>query len=184
MLDRLFGLLENGAVAAPLVGLAIGGALGLSPVALPMVPTVIATVSPGRVGPGGERTRIPMVRAFPTILAFTAGMNGLLGMVGTVFVGVAAFLTRASIVLHMLAATILGVIGLRLVLRRTSLCKRAQAIPLGIPEAFVFGAFFAFGGCPSCGPVALAVGSTTAAYAGPGVAALTILAFVVGHAVS
>lgn len=183
MIDWLFDLVESGAIAAPLFGLALGSALAVSPVAMPMIPAVIATVSPGTLDPRGERVRTPIIRAFPAILAFTAGMNGMLGMVGTVFISVAAFLIRASVILHLLAAAIMGVIGLRLVFKRTSLCKRAQAIPLGIQEAFAFGVLFAFGGCPSCGPVALAVGSVASAVAGPGIGAVTILGFVVGHAI-
>lgn len=142
MIDTLLVQLGDGAMAAPLLGLAIGFLLGLSPLDLPMVPAVLATASPGRIDEQGVRRRLPLLRVAPSIIAFTAGMNGVLGLVGYLFVTVTIALTRASVVLHLLAATVMGVLGLRLLLRRTSLCKRAQAIPPRPLAAFGYGIAF------------------------------------------
>lgn len=100
MIDTLLVQLGDGAMAAPLLGLAIGFLLGLSPAALPMVPAVLATASPGRIDEQGVRRRLPLLRVAPSIIAFTAGMNGVLGLVGYLFVTVTIALTRASVVLH------------------------------------------------------------------------------------
>ncbi len=181
MIDTLLGRLADGSAAAPLLGLAIGLLLGLSPLALPMVPAVVATVSPGRVDDQGVRRRLPLWRVAPSIVAFTAGMNGVLGLVGYLFVTVTIALTRASVVLHLVAAAVMGLLGLRLLLLRTSMCKRAAAIPPRPGAAFLYGIAFSVGGCPACGPIALGVGSA-AALAGPLYGVATVAAFVVGHA--
>lgn len=182
MLESLIGNLAEGSLLGPLLGFAVGALLGLSPVALPTIPAVLATVSRGYVYDSGYRLRTPVAEAFPSILAFTAGMNGVLGLAGYVFVTVTVALARAAVVLHVVAAAAMLVVGLRLLLRRTSVCGPAGAIPPEPGRAFVYGIAFSIGGCPGCGPVALAVGSAAAAIAGPLYGLAVIATFVLGHA--
>lgn len=182
MIDTMLERLAEGHTMAPLLGVAIGMLLGLSPLALPMVPAVVATVSPGRIDHEGVRRRLPLMRLAPSIIAFTAGMNGVLGLIGALFATITIALTRASIVLHLFAAALMGILGLRLLLRRTSLCERARGIPPRPGQAFLYGVAFSVGGCPACGPIALSVGSAAAIFGGPLSGMLTVAGFVLGHA--
>lgn len=182
MVEALIARLGEGSVLGPVLGFAVGALLGLSPVALPTIPAVLATVSRGYVHERGYRLRTPVMEAFPSILAFTAGMNGVLGVAGYLFVTVTVALARASVVLHVVAAAAMVVLGLRLVLRRTSVCGRPGALPPQPGRAFLYGIAFSIGGCPGCGPVALGVGSAAAALGGPLYGLVIIAAFVLGHA--
>lgn len=183
MFFKLLEQLAEGSVAGPLMGLALGVLLGLSPLALPMVPAVVAAASPGRVDGSGVRTAPSLLRLAPSIIAFTAGMNGVLGVVGYLFVTVTVALTRASVVLHVVAAAVMGILGLRLLLRRTSLCNRARAVPPNPVRAFLYGIAFSVGGCPACGPIAMGVGTAAALVGGPVYGLAIISAFVLGHAI-
>lgn len=184
VIPEILTRLADGAVLAPLAGLLVGVLLSLSPVSLPGVAAAVATFSPGRVLPTGERTHLRLIQAFPTVLAFVVGMDGVLAVAGYLFVEVTVALTRASVALHLFAAAVLGIVGLRLLLRRTSLCARARSIPPKPHHAFVFGLVFAFTGCPACGPIVVGLGSAAALTAGPGTALLTIGAFVLGRTVA
>lgn len=178
----LIQMLGNGSMAGPLLGFAIGVLLGLSPVALPTIPAVVGMLAPGRLDEGGVRTRLRWIRVFPSVLAFTFGMNGVLGMIGYVFTSVTIALARSAVVLYVLSAVVLGVMGVRLLTRRTSLCKRAQTIPPKPLPALLYGVAFSVSGCPGCGPIALGVGSAAALVAGPVYGLLIVFAFVAGHA--
>lgn len=182
MFEQLLGQIASGSVTGPLLGLALGILLGVSPLALPMVPAVVSMGAPGRLDDGGVRTAPSLLRLVPSIISFTAGMNGVLGVVGYLFVTVTVVLARAAIVLNVVAAVVMAVLGLRLLLRRTSLCKRATAIPPKPGAAFVYGIAYSVGGCPACGPIALGVGSAAALMGGPVYALAVIAAFVLGHA--
>lgn len=182
MFETLTANVPEGSVIGPLLGLAIGVLLGLSPVAFPMIPAVVGALSPGQVDAHGRRQTLPVRRVFPTILAFTAGMNGVLGIAGYLFVTVTILAARTAVVSSIAAAAIMGVIGLRLLTRRTSLCSRAAAVPPRPASAFLFGVFFSVGGCPGCGPIAIGLGAAAASIAGPIYALAIITAFVLGHA--
>jgi cytochrome c biogenesis protein CcdA len=182
VVENLIARIPEAAVLAPLVGFLAGALLSVTPVSLPSVPVVVSALSPGTLSEAGQRQRRPMLPALPAVLAFVAGMDGVLGIVGLAVVEVAEFLTRAGIVLHLLAAGLLGVLGLRLLLRRTSLCHRARALPLNPSEAFIFGIVFSVTGCPACGPIAIGVGSAAALVGGPLLAFGVVGAFVFGRA--
>lgn len=181
-MNYLFELLGAGTAAGPLLGFAIGVLLGLSPIALPTIPAVVGTLAPGRLDEGGVRSSVRWLRMFPSLFAFTFGMNGVLGMIGYVFTSVTVALARSSVVLYALSALVLGVTGLRLLTRRTSLCKRAEAIPPRPLPALMYGIAFSITGCPGCGPVALGLGSVAALLGGPLYGLLIIVMFVAGHA--
>lgn len=183
MIDQLIAKVAEGTVLAPLLGFAVGALLSLSPVALPSVPVVISTLAPGRFTPGGERERLPLLQVAPSVLAFVIGMDGVLGLLGYAFVQVTVAFTRASMVLHLVAAVVLGALGLRLLLRRASLCGRAQALPPRPREALAFGTLFAVTGCPACGPIAIGLGAAAALVAGPLYALVVLGAFVLGRTV-
>lgn len=183
MVESLIARIPDAAVLAPLLGFVAGALLSLSPVSLPSVPVVVSTLSPGTLSETGERQRQPLLPALPVVLAFVAGMDGVLGIFGLAIVEVAEFLTRAAVVLHILSATLLAVLGLRLLLRRTSLCNRARALPPAPTDAFVFGIVFAVTGCPACGPIAIGVGAAAALVGGPALAFGVVAAFVLGRAV-
>lgn len=182
MMEPLVAALGEGTWLGPLLGLAIGALLGLSPVALPTIPAVVATMSRGYVDLYGTHHRTRMRDAGPVIVAFTAGMNGVLGVLGYLFVTVSVVLARSAVVLHVVAATVMAVIGIRLLLRRTSLCHTATALPPTPGRAFLYGVGFSIGGCPGCGPVALGVGAAAALVGGPTYGLLIVTAFVMGHA--
>lgn len=171
---------ESGPVGI-LFGLVVGIAVGLSPISLPSVPVVISALSPGQVDDAGVRVRRSMADALPSVMAFVVGMDGVLALVGYLFVEVTVGFARASIVLHLLAAGVLGLLGLNLLSRRTSLCHQVRPLPPNPFKAFAFGVAFAIGGCPACGPIAIGVGAAAALSGGPVVALLTLYAFVLGR---
>ena len=186
MIEDLVARIPETAGLAPLLAFAAGALLSVSPVALPSLPVVVSAITPGaRPAPdcdGTELARWPLLRAAPAVFAFVAGMDGVLGVAAMAVVELAEFLTRASIVLHLVSAVLLAAAGLRLLLRRTSLCRRAGSLPPAPAEAFMFGMVFAVTGCPACGPIAIGVGTAAAAVAGPGLAFGVVGAFLVGRA--
>lgn len=182
MIESLLVRIPEAAVLAPILGLLAGALLSLSPASLPSVPVVVSALSPGMLSEDGERHRSPLLPAFPAVLAFVAGMDGVLGIVGLTIVEVGEFLTRAAIVLHLLSASLMAVLGLRLVLRRASLCQRVRALPPAPTDAFVFGIVFGVTGCPACGPIAIGVGAAAALVGGPALAFGVVGAFVLGRA--
>lgn len=183
MLDAVLDQIPDAALLAPLLALLAGALLTVSPIALPSVPVVVSAVAPGAITDEGRRTE-PLLRSAPSVFAFVAGMDGLLGVFGAVIIELSDFLTRAGIVLHLTSAALLATLGLRLLLRRASLCQRAGTLPPHPAEAFTFGVFFGVAGCPACAPIAIGVGAAAGIVAGPGIAFAVIVAFVVGRAAS
>ena len=183
MLDAVLDQIPDAALLAPLLALLAGALLTVSPIALPSVPVVVSAVAPGAITDEGRRTE-PLLRSAPSVFAFVAGMDGLLGVFGAVIIELSDFLTRAGIVLHLTSASLLATLGLRLLLRRASLCQRAGTLPPHPAEAFTFGVFFGVAGCPACAPIAIGVGAAAGIVAGPGIAFAVIVAFVVGRAAS
>jgi cytochrome c biogenesis protein CcdA len=179
--DLLLELLATNAAYAPLFGLALGVALSLSPASLPALTVSVAALAPGRLGGEGEREHLPLRRSFTTLLAFVAGMDGVLAAAAYFLVSVTIVLTRASVALHVLAAVILVVLGLRLVWGRASLCGRAQRIPPEPTRAFAFGVLFSVTGCPGCGPVVVGLTSVTVIVVGPGAALFVLGAFLLAR---
>lgn len=159
----------------------VGVVLGVSPVSLPSVPIVVATLSPGEVDDRGARRLRPVMDALPSVFAFVVGMDGVVAVAGYLFVEVTIALTRAAVVLHLVAAGVLGVLGVALLSRRTSLCKQARPLPPNPVKAFFFGIAFSVGGCPACGPIAIGLGAAAALAGGPLLAMLAIYAFVLGR---
>lgn len=182
MVQNLIARIPEAAVMAPLLGLLAGALLSLSPISLPSVPVVVSALSPGTLSETGERTRRPLLPAFPAVMAFVAGMDGVLGVVGLAIIEVATFLTRAAIALHLVSASLLAVLGLRLLFRRTSLCRRTATLPPQPTEAFLFGIVFAVTGCPACGPIAIGVGAAAALVGGPLLGLGVLGAFLLGRA--
>ena len=182
MIDSLIARLAEGTVVAPVLAFAVGVLLSLSPVALPSMSVVVSSLAPRSIDATGHREEHLLLRATPSVVAFVLGMDGALGLVSYFVVEIAEALTRASVALHLLAATLLGIVGLRLLLRRSSLCHRAGSLPPNPAKAFVFGLFFAVGGCPACGPIVISLGAATALVAGPLYAFVVLSAFVAGRA--
>lgn len=187
MIEDLVARIPDTAGLAPLLAFVAGALLSVSPIALPSLPVVMAAVTPGTRPATGtdelELVRWPLLRAAPPVFAFVAGMDGVLGVAAMAIVELAELLTRAAVVLHLVSAALLAAAGLRLLSRRTSLCRRAGALPPAPSEAFVFGMVFAVTGCPACGPIAIGVGTAAAAVGGPGLAFGVVGAFLVGRTV-
>ena len=185
MIEELIARIPEAASLAPLLAFGVGALLSVSPVALPSLPVVMSVVAPTtRASAAVDQNpspRQPLLRAAPTVFAFVAGMDGMLGLAAMTIVELAEFLTRAAIVLHLVSAVLLAIAGLRLLLRRTSLCHRAGTLPPAPSEAFVFGIAFAVTGCPACGPIAIGVGTAAAAVAGPALALGVVFAFLAGR---
>ena len=174
--------IPEAASLAPLIAFVVGALLSVSPIALPTLPVVVSALSPGSLG-ATDAPRQPLLRAFPAVFAFVAGMDGVLGVAAMTIVELAEFLTRAAVALHLVSASLLAFAGLRLLLRRTTLCRRAGALPPAPSDAFLFGMVFGVTGCPACGPIAIGVGTAAAAIAGPAVSFGVVLAFLLGRTV-
>jgi cytochrome c biogenesis protein CcdA len=181
VIDDLLAQISAGSPLAPALGLLAGVLLGLSPVALPAVPVVMSALSPGQIDEVGQRSTT-LRRAAPAVVAFVIGMDGVLAVAGYLFVQVTVLLARGAVVLNLLAAVLLAALGLRLLLRRASLCDQASRLPPRPSEALGAGLLFAVSGCPGCAPIAIGVGSAAALVGGPVLALLTIAAFVAGRA--
>jgi cytochrome c biogenesis protein CcdA len=175
------GQMSEGTLLAPLGGLLVGIVLTLSPLSLPGIAASVATFSPGRFASDGTRTRWPLRDSVPVVIAFVAGMDAVLAVLGYVFVEVTIALTRASVAMHLLAASLLGFASVRLLSGRHSLCGRAQAIPPTPLRAFGFGMLFSVTGCIGCGPIVIGLASATALLAGPMSAVLALTAFILGR---
>lgn len=181
MTEFFLELLAANATLAPLLGLAVGVALSLSPVSMPALAISVAALAPGQLDEAGRRAHMPLGRSFSTLFAFVVGMDGLLAAATYSVVSLTVALTRASVALHLLAGAILIVLGLRLLLRRTTLCARASRIPPEPSQAFLFGVFFSVTGCPGCGPVIIGMTSVAVIVTGPGTGMLVIGAFLLAR---
>lgn len=180
MITDLLAQIGVGSPLAPALGLLAGVLLGLSPVALPAVPVVMSALSPGQVDEAGQRSTT-LLRATPSVVAFVIGMDGVLALAGYLFVQVTVLLARGAVVLNLVAAVLLAVLGLRLLLRRASLCDQARRLPPRPSEALGAGLLFAVSGCPGCAPIVIGVGSAAALVGPPVLALLTVVAFVAGR---
>jgi cytochrome c biogenesis protein CcdA len=180
VIASLLESIGGGSPLAPALALLAGVLLGLSPVALPAVPVAMSVLSPGRVQ-DGRRSGASWWRSVPTVAAFVVGMDGVLAVAGYLFVQVTVVLARGAVALNLVAAVLLAVLGLRLLLRRTSLCAQADRLPPRPAEALGAGLLFAVSGCPGCAPIAIGVGSAAALTGGPLLALVTVAAFVAGR---
>lgn len=181
MISSLLDAIGAGSLLAPALALLAGVLLGLSPVALPAVPVVMSALSPGRVDHDGRRSA-GVLGAAPAVVAFVIGMDGVLALAGYLVVQVTVLLARGAVALNLLAAVLLAALGLRLLLRRASLCDQARRLPPRPSEALSAGLLFAVTGCPGCAPIAIGVGSAAALVGGPVLALLVVAAFVAGRA--
>ena len=78
MIENLIARIPDAALLAPLLGFVAGALLSVSPVSLPSVPVVMSALAPGTLTGTGERQRRRMLPAFPSVLAFVFGMDGIL----------------------------------------------------------------------------------------------------------
>lgn len=116
------------------------------------------------------------------VVGFVIGMDGVIATVSAAFLGLLVVLTRAAVVLTVVAIALLTVVALRLLLRGSpAVCRRLDALPPDPLRAVGAGVVFSVSGCPGCAPVSAAVGAA-AAVAGPLVSALVVAAFVLGRA--
>lgn len=189
-IDWLLERADFETAAAPLLALAAGLALTLSPISWPSVPAVVALVTPasrsgtadGLVPEFGEHPQpLGRGRAALVVLGFVIGMDGVLAGLGAVAVSLTDLLVRGGVVLSLVAATLLGLVGIRLLTRRGSLCSRTLALPPDPLRAVSAGTVFAVVGCPGCAPVAIGIGGAAAASGSAVVSILAVAGFVAGR---
>lgn len=175
--------IESAGLLAPLIGLLVGVVLTLTPLAWPSVPAVVALVGPARAAAReGRPAAVSGPRGFAVVLGFVIGMDGVVATLSAVFLGVLVLLTRAAVVLTVVAILVLTYAGLRLLLAKgPAVCRRLDALPPDPLRAVSAGAAFSVSGCPGCAPIAAAVG-TAAAAAGPLMSLVVVAAFVLGRA--
>lgn len=181
--ELLTGRIEDAGVVAPLLGLLAGAALTLSPISWPSIPAVVALVGPARAAAREQRpAAVSGPRGFAVVLGFVIGMDGVVATLSAGLVGILVVLTRAAVVLNVVAVLLLTYAAVRL-LRADgpALCRRLEALPPDPLRAVSAGVLFSVSGCPGCAPIAAAVGAAAAA-AGPLASLVVIAAFVVGRA--
>lgn len=176
--------IEQAGLVAPAIGLLVGIALTLTPISWPSVPAVVALVGPARAAAREDRpAAVSGARGFAVVLGFVVGMDGVIATLSAALVGVLVLLTRAAVLLTVVAIVVLTYAGIRLLLAKgPAVCRRLEALPPDPLRAVSAGVAFSVGGCPGCAPIAAAVGTAAAATAGPLVSLLVIAAFVVGRA--
>ena len=175
--------IEQAGVLAPALGALVGVVLTLAPISWPSVPAVVALVGPARAAARQDRpAAISGPRGFAVVLGFVIGMDGVIASLSAAFLGVLVLLTRAAVVLTVIAILLLTYVGVRLLLAKgPALCRRLDALPPDPIRAVSAGVAFSVSGCPGCAPIAAAVGAAAAA-AGPLMSMLVIAAFVLGRA--
>ncbi len=177
--------IEQAGLLGPAVGVLVGVALTLTPLAWPSLPAVVALVGPARAAAREDRPgAVSGPRGFAVVVGFVIGigMDGVIATLSAVSVGLLVALTRAAVVLTVVAIVVLTYAGLRLLLAKgPALCRRLDALPPDPLRAVSAGVAFSVSGCPGCAPIAAAVG-TAAAAAGPLVSMLVTAGFVVGRA--
>jgi len=146
-------------------------------------PRRVALVGPARAAARQDRpAAVSGPRGFAVVLGFVIGMDGVVATLSAAFFGVLVLLTRAAVVLTVVAIALLTVVGVRLLLARgPAVCRRLEALPPDPLRAVSAGVLFSVSGCPGCAPVAAAVGAAAAA-AGPLASLLVVATFVVGRA--
>jgi cytochrome c biogenesis protein CcdA len=184
LVELLTAQIEQAGLLAPLLGLLVGVALTLTPLAWPSVPAVVALVGPARAAAREDRpAAISGPRGFAVVLGFVIGMDGVVATVSAAFLGVLVLLTQAAVVLTVVAIVLLTVVGIRLLRADApAVCRRLDALPPDPLRAVSAGVVFSVSGCPGCAPVSAAVGGAAAAVAGPLVSMLVVAAFVLGRA--
>lgn len=189
-IDWLLERISFETAAAPLLALLAGVVLTVSPISWPSIPAVVSLVTPalrsgtadGMVPEFGEQPQpLGRGRAALVVLGFVIGMDGVIATLGAVAVSFTYLLTRAAVVLSLVAAALLAFAGLRLLTRRASLCTRTLALPPDPLRAVSAGTAFAVFGCPGCAPIAVGVGGAAAASGSALVSTLAVVGFVVGR---
>lgn len=193
-LGRGLELLESGSLAASLLVIPAGVALGLSPLSYPLVPIIVGYVS------GAEK--LSRGRAAALSGAFVLGIGTVYVVLGVLFgvLGLALLsaLNRSIWLWYALLAPVLWVMGLRTLgllnfgvplerlkvilrgpLRPFALARRADDPPRrrGLLGAFLIGVPSGLAGCPSCALILPALLSAVAASGSPvtGAAAMLML---------
>lgn len=178
-LEAVFERLAAGGPAAVAFGLGAGVVLGLNPVALPALPAVAAVLSPRlQAARGSFRATL---RATPTVTAFVIGMDVPLAVASYFLSWLAIALTRVSVVLGIVTATVLAATGLWLLLRRQSSCATTQQIPLHPADALAYGVVFSVTACSGCAPLLIGLGSAVALVSGLRTAAIVLVFYVIGR---
>lgn len=107
--------IEQAGLLAPVVGLLVGVALTLTPISWPSVPAVVALVGPARAAAREDRpAAVSGARGFAVVLGFVIGMDGVIATVSAALVGVLVLLTRAAVLLTVVAIVVLTYAGIRL----------------------------------------------------------------------
>lgn len=181
--ELLTAQIEQAGLVAPLLGALAGVALTLTPISWPSIPAVVALVGPARAAAREQRpAAVSGPRGFAVVLGFVIGMDGVVATLSAAFVGILVVLTRAAVVLNVVAVLLLTYVAVRLIRASgPALCRRLEALPPDPLRAVSAGVLFSVSGCPGCAPVAAAVGAAAAA-AGPLASMFVIAAFVVGRA--
>ena len=170
-MESLTAEIGQAGLLAPLLGPVAGAALTVTPVSWPSLPAVVALVGPARAAAREHRpAAVKGPRGFAVVLGFVIGMDGVVATLSAGFVGILVVLTRAAVVLNVVAVVLLTCAAVRL-LRASgpTLCRRLEALPPDPLRAVSAGVLFSVSGCPGCAPVA-AVGAAAAAAGGRTVA--------------
>lgn len=191
-------LLEDGSLAATLLAVPAGVALGLTPLSYPLVPVIVGYVS-------GE-TKPSRGRAAALSGAFVLGLCTVYVMLGILF-GVAGLalltaLNRSIWLWYALLAPVMWVMGLRTLglarfdfpLRHLRVLLRGPFAPAhrvddgeprrrGLLGAYLIGVPSGLAGCPSCALILPALLSAIAASGSPATGAVAMLMLSLGQGV-
>lgn len=121
------------------------------------------------------------LRSTPAIAGFVIGMDAPLAVAGYFLSWLATALTRASVILSLVAAALLAGLGLWMLIRRGDACARPRKIPTHPADAAAYGLVFSVTACAGCAPLLIGMGSAVALLTGPGTAAVVLVAFLIGR---